>query len=332
MREKSQDTFQLTMVLLLCGVGVVIISPFAVVRLARGELVIAALDAGLVVGMALIAAWAWYVQSARHAAVVLAVFYTAGYIAVIESIGATGLYWVYPITLSNYFLLSLRMATLISAVVGVLLLIGGFFPTLTSIEHGSMLMALFMVNLCAFIFSHRTATQRNELDKLATRDPLTLAGNRRLLDSELGLAIARWNRHRVPTSVILLDLDHFKDVNDTFGHETGDQLLIQLVELARGRIRQADQLFRYGGEEFVIVMPDCGLEDAAQLAQSLRALVAERLTSPTKITASFGCAELRDGETGESCLSRADRALYRAKHGGRNRVEVEARMELVNEG
>ena len=165
--------------------------------------------------------------------------------------------------------------------------------------------------------------QAVQLEKLATTDALTAAYNRRKLN-ELTLAeLERVRRYGRPLSLFILDIDHFKRVNDTYGHEAGDQVLVTLAGLLRAGIRATDSLARWGGEEFVVLSPGVTADGEAQLAERLRAAAAAHdHASVGTVTASFGVAEHSPGETPDELFARADRALYRAKDGGRNRVEV----------
>ena len=119
----------------------------------------------------------------------------------------------------------------------------------------------------------------------------------------------------------MLDLDHFKQVNDRHGHAKGDEILIKLTELVGMRIRVTDSIFRIGGEEFVIVVEDMNLENAARLGEQLRTIVeAHDLAPESAVTISLGIAQHHYGESGDDWMSRADNALYMAKHSGRNRI------------
>jgi diguanylate cyclase (GGDEF)-like protein len=119
----------------------------------------------------------------------------------------------------------------------------------------------------------------------------------------------------------MFDIDHFKTINDTWGHLVGDQVLIELVRVVSRHVRTADVLARWGGEEFVILLPQSRLDQAQQLAEKLRRLISETPFDPVgRITSSFGVTEYHPPETADAWLDRADRALYRAKTDGRNRV------------
>lgn len=163
--------------------------------------------------------------------------------------------------------------------------------------------------------------------EMAVTDALTGLNNRRYLDTHLGTLVERAIRRGRPLSVLIADIDYFKAINDTHGHEGGDDVLKDFARRVQGAVRGADLACRYGGEEFVVAMPDTSPDIAAQVAERLRMAVAGRTFligasgAEAAVTTSVGIASLEsDGETAGSLLRRADNALYEAKHGGRNRV------------
>ncbi|WP_295388351.1 diguanylate cyclase [uncultured Thiodictyon sp.] len=160
-----------------------------------------------------------------------------------------------------------------------------------------------------------------ELNRHAATDVLTGAWNRRYFEQTVADEMKRVARRGEPLSLVLLDIDHFKSINDRFGHLSGDQVLVQLCQLVRAHLRAADVFARWGGEEFVILLPHCQAADAGRLAEQLRALIADHPFSAVgTVTCSFGVAQRRPAETRDAWLKRADDALYAAKAGGRNRV------------
>lgn len=163
-----------------------------------------------------------------------------------------------------------------------------------------------------------------ELQRLSVTDPLTGLRNRRYFDNAVAAELERVQRYRQSASLILLDIDHFKVINDEFGHPTGDLILSNLAKLLAQSLRSIDVLARWGGEEFVILMPHTTVADAQILAEKMRALIAQSVFEPVgSITASFGVSELRAGEKLEVSFTRADKAMYAAKMAGRNRVVIE---------
>ncbi|MEJ2887189.1 sensor domain-containing diguanylate cyclase [Actinomycetospora aeridis] len=161
-------------------------------------------------------------------------------------------------------------------------------------------------------------------ERLSEFDPLTQLANRRRLGVDLDRAVADAKRHSSPMSMIILDLDHFKELNDRYGHQQGDVVLQEVAAVLRGAVRDGQTAYRWGGEEFAVLVPHRGPDDAVTLAERLRVRVEEDFRRGDKqlLTASFGVAGLPEhAGDGEALLSEADRALYAAKNAGRNRVE-----------
>ncbi|PKO33230.1 MAG: GGDEF domain-containing protein [Betaproteobacteria bacterium HGW-Betaproteobacteria-7] len=164
-----------------------------------------------------------------------------------------------------------------------------------------------------------------ELRSVADCDPLTGTFNRRsfltLLDKSISVAV----RGNTPLSVMLVDLDHFKKINDTWGHQTGDEALRHFVAVAENCVRHGDVIGRMGGEEFAIFLPHAGLVEAMAAANRLLVAIETHPVAneptPISMTASIGVADWQPGETAETVLNRADESMYRAKRRGRNRVE-----------
>ena len=165
--------------------------------------------------------------------------------------------------------------------------------------------------------------KNQELEHLSATDRLTGLANRLRLDKALEHDLALSARKGIPLSVIMLDVDHFKAINDAHGHQVGDRVLVEVGEVLAGSIRKADLLGRWGGEEFLLVCSDVR-DEAIRLAEKLR-LALERHTIPTvgTVTASFGVSTYRPGDTSQTLIGRADAALYRAKAAGRNQVSIE---------
>lgn len=163
------------------------------------------------------------------------------------------------------------------------------------------------------------------LDK-ALRDPLTGLGNRMAYDNRLDIEMTRWQRHKSPLSLVIWDIDHFKKINDTLGHKTGDKTLKIIAKLLSENCRHLDFLSRFGGEEFTMLLPETGQEAALALANKLRQIIEKtRFNSGSgivTITLSAGVSQFREGDTAELVFERADKALYQAKQMGRNRCLI----------
>lgn len=166
---------------------------------------------------------------------------------------------------------------------------------------------------------HRLTLQ---LGQEARSDPLTGLPNRRHFDLVLDERLARVsaNRHSDSFSVAILDIDHFKPINDTHGHAVGDNVLKQLAQILNSQVRGSDLAARIGGEEFALLMPETSIEEASSALERLRLIIEAHPWQPVPITASIGVTGYLAGDTRESLMARADRALYKAKHLGRNHV------------
>lgn len=180
--------------------------------------------------------------------------------------------------------------------------------------------------------SLKTAEQINEqlrdtltaLEQLAGTDRLTQAWNRRRFEETVDNEIHRANRYAHPVSMLLLDIDHFKAINDAYGHLAGDRVLVQVADRMREALRKTDSLTRWGGEEFIVLMPNTGMSHAIALAERIQQqLAAHAFDGVGQVTASIGVAEYQPGSSHQEWLERTDRAMYKAKHDGRNRIEVD---------
>ena len=165
------------------------------------------------------------------------------------------------------------------------------------------------------------AQQAEEMKHLANTDPLTGIANRLKFNTILDHHVALSSRYDHALSMLYFDIDHFKKINDTYGHKVGDGVLIEVVELISALLRQSDLLARWGGEEFVVILPETSVEQAKVIAEKLRSCIETHLfMNVSDLTCSFGVTQLRSDDTEQSFLIRADKALYEAKESGRNRV------------
>ncbi len=159
------------------------------------------------------------------------------------------------------------------------------------------------------------------------QDPLTKAFNRQKMEYDLLENLELYKRHKDVFSILMIDIDHFKKINDTYGHDAGDMVLKSLVKTIKGSLRKGDVIYRYGGEEFIILLPRTPLKEAIKVAEKLREKIMYiRVPYKNKIitfTASFGVTQVKDSDNLNTLIKRADKALYKAKNNGRNRVEYE---------
>ena len=178
--------------------------------------------------------------------------------------------------------------------------------------------------------------QRNveNIQAEAMKDPLTGVANRLLFDTELERQMDEAKETGAPLSLVLADIDHFKRFNDTWGHQTGDQVLRLVAEVMNANVKGQDLLARYGGEEFAIILPDTTLQNAVTLANHIREAVESRRLKKRRteedlgtVTMSMGVALCRKGDTAETLIERADQSLYAGKETGRNRVVSETEVK-----
>jgi diguanylate cyclase len=207
------------------------------------------------------------------------------------------------------------------------LLRGLVFPNVSMLIQMYFASALYIavLYLLARIREHYVTelSAAEDLSKLAMIDSLTQVDNRRNLNRVLQEEVKRVERHNLPLSILLFDLDRFKRINDTFGHNTGDRILQEVALKLRQNIRTTDPFGRWGGDEFLCLAINSDGQQAVELAERLRNVLEQHtFDAVEKVTASFGVTTYQMGDTPETLIRRADLGLYKAKEGGRNRVEA----------
>ncbi len=325
MLERLKRDFQLA-VLTLFGVSAVVgILPFAVYRFATGAFWVGLADAVIVVAISTAVLHAWITGDTRKGGVFMVICNTIGSMLITLLFGHHGLFWVFVVVVTNFFLTSRRVALIANTVL--LLTVWSHAESYISLhDRVSFMVTSTLVTIYTYIFAYVTATQRERMESLASQDPLTGCANRRAMEIELERSIAMHRRDRTAFSLAVLDLDHFKSINDRYGHEAGDQVLVDFVELLRQRTRKSDQLFRMGGEEFVLLMRDTHCEQMDVVLSKLHRAVQESLGGiGGPVTVSIGGTQLRSGDGWADWLSRADAAMYRAKNEGRDRVVIDGK-------
>jgi diguanylate cyclase (GGDEF)-like protein len=226
--------------------------------------------------------------------------------------------WLYPLAVANYVMLSTRQALILNLIAVALVLPSTFSHASLTIRF---LPSMLLVNVFLHIFSLQLHKKSQMVHRLVTQDKLTSTGNRRALDDLMERIQSRPLGQSSQIAMLMLDLDHFKAINDAHGHPEGDKVLQAFSHLISTRLRRGDHLFRFGGEEFVVVLEGAGLEGAIRVAEDFRQLVADARLGPNQdLTVSIGVAALGAGEFIDAWITRADSALYEAKRLGRNRV------------
>lgn len=199
------------------------------------------------------------------------------------------------------------------------------------IEWRITAMGAYQHDAITLVLTQRDVTEQVEneaqLQQLATTDMLTGLVNRSQFDTTLKSELSRQDRYARPLSLIMLDIDYFKDINDCYGHDVGDRVLVEMANLLKGNLRQADYCARWGGEEFMLLVPETPLEHAVLLADKIRCVI-NTASFPVSgpVTASFGVVEAQPQESVKSIMKRVDNALYLAKEKGRDQVSP---IELV---
>ena len=319
---------QLGLVSFFAALIALIVLSFSIYRFAQGQVGVGIIDTVIVVAVSAVGIGAWLPGQTERAGVLMAVVTTTGCLVVSLLFARHGLLWSYAVLTTNFLMTSRRIAIIANLIV--LAILGSHSEVFANhIERVVFLSSGLLVTLCAFIFSLQSTRQRQALEHMAIHDPLTQALNRRAFDIDLAATLQAHQSSQSPCTLAIIDMDHFKSINDTFGHEVGDELLIEMVRTLRSHQRQQDRLYRFGGEEFILLMPDTHALGVQRALDGLRETIFQTLRRPDgqPVSVSIGAATLAPGERGAFWLTRADAALYRAKHGGRNRVMIADQFE-----
>lgn len=299
----------------------------------------------------------WGLRAWRHSAAPAAAHWVRYFYLGAASAGFTwGVagFLLFPVDTSAQLLITFALAGMAAGGMSTLGILPGAYATflLASVlpfsarlfmqqSHDYTLMGLMSLVFIAFLVaaSRRASTIFTESQRLrfenedmtekmhalattAITDPLTGAYNRNMLNVALPSEIERARRHNAPLAIIMLDIDHFKEVNDLHGHQVGDRTLVWLTERIGTQLRDADLLFRWGGEEFLVLAPNTDLAAACVVADRMRREIEQSPLEPAgMITCSFGCSQFWQEDTTDTFIQRADRALYAAKDNGRNCVK-----------
>ena len=269
----------------------------------------------------------WQLGRGRSAAVPLGaiLLLTIGVVFLSVVFGARySLYWLYPLLVALPVLLDRRLSLWTAggcALIAFPIAFSYFEPIIALVICVSLLLTWLVSTWLVYAVS----IQARRLRDIAVTDPLTGAYNRRYFEQEADRALENWVRHQRPASLLLIDIDYFKRINDRFGHAVGDEALKALVDTLTGRLRKADTVCRFGGEEFVVLLNETAGAVAMRVANELRESVQARSILPEgDMTISVGVCDVRACRDLDDWLKLADGALYLAKNSGRNRVEAAA--------
>lgn len=322
--SRLRADYALASVAFLGAVATVAILPFAAFRLWNGQIVQGVVDLLVAAAVVLPVVYAWRTGRNRGAFLLILAAGWLGSFAISQMVGLAGHYWVFGYLVMTFVLAEVRLAVMagVSLVLVTCALGTGLdAPILRYSYAATGILVVFLSAIGAF----QVAKQRHLLVQLASTDPLTGALNRRQMAADMAHEIDLASRGGALPAVLILDLDHFKQVNDQYGHDMGDRVLVEFSALVRNLVRRSDRLYRMGGEEFLLLLPAMDQAGMTVVANKVVQQVERNLRVPDRaVTASIGAALWARGELVSNWLARADAAVYRAKQAGRNRVEVAA--------
>ena len=324
--KRLRHNFQLSIITLMGFIAVFTITPYAVYRFYTESFITAVADTVAVVSIIIAVIYAWRTGNAAKPGIYLAIICSAAATIAAVNSGINSFFWIYPLVLFNFFMvppsraLSIMLIVLSSIAMYHILKPNTVFAS--NYQMSEFLVTCLLSSLLTFIFAYRTQHQRERLEVLAAHDPLTGIYNRRIMTDELNKAVHD-NRNTRAYSLLIMDLDHFKNINDTLGHEAGDQVLIDFVHIVQKTIRKNDLFFRHGGEEFALLLPDTNKQGLTIVADKLQKQVFSNLQSQVgSVSVSSGGAVLNENENWQDWLNRADAQLYLSKQSGRNRYHI----------
>ncbi|MBW9274796.1 MAG: GGDEF domain-containing protein [Candidatus Thiodiazotropha sp. (ex. Lucinisca nassula)] len=249
--------------------------------------------------------------------------FTTFFVAYLTNLlGITGTYWCYSTVLLYYFMMTERQAWM-SNILFALVNLPQAWQLFEIHEATRFTVTFLLVSAYSAIFLHIIAMQYSELQKQAITDKLTNLYNRTLLKDSLEQAIHQANRTNTPFTLIIMDVDHFKKINDELGHDIGDHVLVQLGIFLKDFLRDSDKIFRIGGEEFLILLYNTDEANSIDMAEKIRKGIENLSLIPDrKVTVSIGVAGLSSVRDWKHWMKTCDKNLYEAKNSGRNRVVV----------
>jgi diguanylate cyclase (GGDEF)-like protein len=318
MKNRKRTTEEY-IILSISGASALCIAPFFFIRVYYAEWSIALLDLFAVLSTSILFLYVYLtgkISFARWVLTLLCVVIVTGSIGLK---GAQQIAWLYPSIIGVFFLLKPKQSFVIATIMVVFL--GAFlFEQLDNILLVQYIFSTLITLLFSYAFADRMLRQRTLLKELSIKDPLTGAGNRRALEEKLLEITEHYHTKKTKiSSLILIDLDEFKKVNDQFGHSAGDNILRDFADVVSQKLSKNDHLYRFGGEEFVVISHISDQENTSILAEQLRESIEEyNFDQDLHITISLGIAEYKPDETGFEWLGRADKAMYKAKDAGRN--------------
>jgi diguanylate cyclase (GGDEF)-like protein len=317
---KISRSVEENILLYLSALVVVCILPFVFIRIGSGDFLLALWNAVLTSTMAILFVYVYKTRKVKLAGIFLSMAFLTGSVITTHLKGVGQIYWAFPAFVATFYMMNPRGA-LLMCVFALALIIPVLIPGLDSTTMVIACVSLLLNIVFAFVFALMTSNQREKLTVLSTTDPLTGAFNRRVMNDRLASVYGIFQRSSLASTLLIIDIDHFKSVNDTHGHYVGDQILIKLTKALTDNIRISDTLYRYGGEEFVIIAENTDLQAGTVLAEKLRKVIENSMMhEDLEVTVSIGVAQLESGETKQQWIGRADQSLLQAKRDGRNQT------------
>lgn len=325
--QKPKRASEVKVLVLVCWGAIAMLAPFLFIRIQQKNEAMILLDGLAIAFLFSTSVYMWVTRQLHTPTILLNIVCISCVVfACYTSNLASVIHWLYPAMmwgfyLSNAFPLFALVINTIAALALAPLVIN--LPLLDALH---IAVSIILTNLLAYIFVTRAHLKQQRLRLQMDLDPLTSIGNRRAMYRQLKEAAHTVETSELQISVVILDIDHFKRINDTFGHAKGDEVLKKFAAMLSNNTRKNDFCFRYGGEEFLVLAMGTNLDGASILAENLRKAT-EIMFSQVgfvgqSITVSLGIAQWKSGESSKSVLARADQALYRAKRQGRNSVGV----------
>ena len=316
--RRFQRNSQLGILVLLGLTTAFTLALFAVYRASQGQWIPASIDFSIVVLICVPVAYAMRTGRTAGPGAILCITNSLSCAVACYVIGPASLPWVYLVLMTNFFIAGPRQALAFNVLLTLVLLLMPHMFGLP-IDRMSAAVAAALVTLFAYLSDLRVSTDHQVLEELASLDALTGLPNRRMMEQSLEEAVVMHRAGKRSHGLLIADLDHFKEVNDTHGHGAGDAAIADLAAILKFEMRKHDRVFRFGGEEFVMLLEVDSREDLRAAGERLRQAVRAGLRGPGgRITVSLGGAMAGDEDRWQEWFSLADEALYRAKNKGRD--------------
>ncbi len=321
MQPQFKDRSAQSKMLLVLALGSALgILPFTIYRFVQQDWYVAILDSIVVIGMSALFLYVYKTDDVKRASLVLILIALVANVSSFYLKGINQINWTYPAMLAAYYVMSPKKGMIVNFVM-LSFYLPKLFVLLDFVSFATVIITIFITNILAYVFSSGLKNQEIILKKLASEDYLTSTGNRRSLDAAMNKLYKTLKNHDKIASIILLDLDHFKQVNDTYGHIKGDDVLVRLSELLMNFFNGKDEIFRYGGEEFLVICRNISKVKAYKLSEAFRVIVKNNIVIDKKQqTISLGVCEYIKEESIDEWIHRVDMALYQAKKQGRDRT------------